>query len=213
MLESIAIQLQSFFVEYGAIGVFFANMIEEIIAPIPSTIVILGSSFFILEGQAISIDSIITLILNISIPTALGVTTGSLFIYGFCYYIGKPFIEKWGKYLWIKWEDIEEMEKRFEKSSSDEILLFLSRATPILPSVAIGAFCGIIRYDLKKYIIITLLGGFTKATIIGFLGWQFGNIYQEIASKISFLEEIGIVIIVIGIIAYFIYNKKKQSNR
>jgi len=211
MLEYIASQLQSFFIAYGAIGVFFASMIEEIIAPIPSSIIILGSSFFILEGQAISINSMLSLIFNISIPTAFGITVGSLFIYGPSYYIGKPFIEKWGKYLGISWKDIEKTEKMFEDSSIDELILYLSRATPILPSVAIGAFCGIIRYDLKKYLIITFIGGLTKATIIGFLGWQFGNYYQEIARQIGFLEEITVIIMIIGIIAYIIYNKKKSK--
>lgn len=211
MLEYITSQLQSFFIDYGVFGVFFANMIEEIIAPIPSSIIILGSSFFILEGQTININSILTLIFHISIPTALGATTGSLVIYGLSYHIGKPFISKWGKFFGIQWEDIEKIEKKFGEYSRDEIILYITRTLPILPSVAIGVFCGIIRYDLKKYIIITFLGGLTKATIIGFIGWQFGNAYREIAGQISFLEEIFFIIIVIGIIGYILYNKKKSK--
>jgi membrane protein DedA with SNARE-associated domain len=211
MLEYIASQLQAFFIDYGVFGVFFANMIEEIIAPIPSSIIILGSSFFILEGQTININSILTLIFNIAIPTSLGMTTGSLVIYGFCYHIGEPFITKWGKYLGIKWEDIEQTGKKFEEHSNDELILYLSRALPILPSVAIGAFCGIIRYDLKKYIIITFLAGLTKATYIGFIGWQFGNYYREIAGHLSFLEDIFIIIAVIGIIGYIIYKRKRSK--
>ena len=213
MLDYLTLQLEYFFIHYGAFGVFLANMAEEIIAPIPSSIIILGSSFFFLGGKAINIDSILTLIFYISIPTSLGVTTGSLFIYGFCYYIGKPFIDKWGKYLGIKWGDIEKTEKKFEKGSRDELILYITRALPIVPSVAIGAFCGIVRYDLKKYIIITLCGGFTKATIIGFIGWQFGNFYLEIAGQISFLEEIFIIVSLIGILAYILYNKRKSIKK
>jgi len=211
MLEQIASQLQYFFIEYGVIGVFFANLIEEIIAPIPSSIIILGSSFFILEGQAININSILILIFQIAIPTASGATVGSLVIYGFCYQIGKPFISKWGKFFQIRWEDIEKTSEKFEEYSRDELILFLSRALPIVPSVAIGAFCGIIRYDLKKYVIITFLGGLIKAIIIGLIGWQFGNFYQEIGGHISFLEEVFIITTIIGIIGYIIYNKKKSK--
>lgn len=72
-----------------------------------------------------------------------------------------------------------------------------------------SAFCGIIRYDLKKYIIITFLGRLVRATILGFLGWQFGNVYQEIAGHISFLEEIVVIAIVIGIVGYILYKKRK----
>jgi len=209
MLEIITYQLQSFFIDYGAIGVFLGSIIEEIVAPIPSTIIILGSSFFILEGQPIAFDSILNLILNVSLPAGLGMTLGSLFIYGLCYYIGKPFITKWGKYLAIPWEDIEKTEQKFEEETKDELILYGIRAIPIVPSVAISAFCGIIRYDLKKYMIITFLGSFTRATILGFLGWQFGSVYQEIAGEISFLEEIVVIIIVITFIGYIMHSRKK----
>ncbi len=213
MLEAVTIQLQSFFIEYGAIGVFFGCIIEEIIAPIPSTIIILGSSFFILEGQTIGLNSITNLILNISIPAALGMTIGSLFIYGLCYYIGKPFINKWGKYLAIRWEDIEKTDEKLQNQNKDEVILFGIRAIPIVPSVAISAFCGIIRYDLKKYILITFLGGLVRATVLGFLGWQFGTIYRDISNQISFLEEIVVIIGVIGVIGYILYNKRKKAKK
>lgn len=213
MLEAVTIQLQSFFIDYGAIGVFLGCIIEEIIAPIPSTIIILGSSFFILEGQAIGLNSITNLILNISIPAALGMTIGSLFIYGLCYYIGKPFINKWGKYLAIRWEDIEKTDEKLQNQNKDEVILFGIRAIPIVPSVAISAFCGIIRYDLKKYILITFLGGLVRATVLGFLGWQFGTIYRDISNQISFLEEIVIIIGVIGVIGYILYNKRKKDKK
>lgn len=211
MLESVTSQLQAFFIDYGAIGVFLGSIIEEIIAPIPSTIIILGSSFFILEGQSIGLNSILNLIFNVSLPAALGMTIGSFFIYGLCYYIGKPFITKWGKYLTIRWEDIEKTDEKFQEQTKDELILFGVRAIPIIPSVAISAFCGIIRYDLKKYILITFLGGITRASILGFIGWQFGNVYQKIANQISFLEEIVVIIIVIAAIGYLYYNKKKSK--
>lgn len=211
MLETITNPLQSFFIEYGAIGVFLGSIIEEIIAPIPSTIVILGSSFFILEGQSIGLNSILDLFLKIAIPASLGMTLGSLVIYGLCYYIGKPFINKWGKYLAIKWEDIEKTEEKFQEQTKDDLILYGIRALPIVPSVAINAFCGIIRYNLKKYLIITLLGVLTRTIILGFLGWQFGNFYQEIANQISFLEELVVIIIIISLIGYIIYNKQKTK--
>lgn len=211
MLENITSLLQNFFVDYGAIGVFIGSIIEEIIAPIPSTIIILGSSFFILEGQPIAINSIIHLLLNVAIPAGLGMTIGSLVIYGLCYYIGKPFITKWGKYLAINWKDIEKTNEKFQEQTRDELVLYGVRAIPVIPSVAISAFCGVIRYDLKKYILITFLGGLTRATMLGFIGWQFGNVYQEIGDQISFLEEIIVIAIVIGIIGYVLYNKRKSE--
>lgn len=196
---------------YGPLGIFLASIIEEIIAPIPSTIVIMGTSFIFLKGVSISPEAFLRLFINIVLPASLGVTIGSLFIYTITYFAGKPFLERWGKYLGVSWDDIERAEEKFENSHSDEIILFLVRAVPIVPSVAISAFCGFIRFNLKKYVIITLLGTVVRASILGFIGWQFGSLYQTAAKEISYLEEISLAVIILAIAAYFIYKRIKRK--
>jgi len=175
MLDQIINQLQNIIMSHGAIGLFIGGIAKEFI-PIPSTAIILGTSFLLLNGQAIAIDSILNLLFIIVLPISAGMTIGAIITYIPCFYIGKPFINRWGRYISLKWEDIEKLDKKFENTAKDYIILYLLRATPVVPSVIVSAFCGIIRYDLKKYIIITFLGGLTRAIIFGIIGWQFGNI-------------------------------------
>jgi membrane protein DedA with SNARE-associated domain len=207
MLETLTAVLESFFMNYGALGVFIGSIIEEIIAPIPSTIVILGSSLFMLQGLPLTLSSFFDLFIQISLPAALGMTIGSLVIYFLCYYLGKEFIIRWGKYLTLNWEDIEKTNEKVDGEKTNGIFLFGVRAIPIIPSVVISAFCGVIRYDLKKYIIITFLGGFVRASILGFIGWQFGSFYKSISTSISSIEEIVLFLIIIIIVAIFIKRK------
>lgn len=213
MFAELILYLESILIAYGPLGVFIGSIIEEIIAPIPSTLIIMGTSFIMLKGAAISPVTFFNLFINIVLPASLGVTIGSLFVYGITYFAGKPFLERWGKYLGVSWEDIEKTEKKFEKSRSDEIVLFLVRAFPVIPSVAISAFCGFIRFDLKKYVIITFLGTLVRAFILGFIGWQFGSMYQAAADEISYLEEIGVAVLIIAILVYVIYQKKFKKNK
>lgn len=213
MFAELILYLESILIAYGPLGVFVGSIIEEIIAPIPSTLIIMGTSFIMLKGAAISPVTFFNLFINIVLPASLGVTIGSLFVYGITYFAGKPFLERWGKYLGVSWEDIEKTEKKFEKSRSDEIVLFLVRAFPVIPSVAISAFCGFIRFDLKKYVIITFLGTLVRAFILGFIGWQFGSMYQAAADEISYLEEIGVAVLIIAILVYVIYQKKFKKNK
>lgn len=74
---SIMTLLEQFFLNYGALGVFLGSITEQVIAPIPSSIVVLGSSFIIMKGHLLSFEAIQTLFLTISIPAAAGVTLGS----------------------------------------------------------------------------------------------------------------------------------------
>ncbi len=213
MFAEIILYLESILLAYGPLGVFLGSIIEEIIAPIPSTLIIMGTSFIMLKGAAISPESFFNLFINIALPASLGVTIGSLFVYAITYFAGKPFLVRWGKYLGLSWKDVEKAQAKFDKSRSDELLLFLVRAIPVIPSVAISAFCGFIRFNLKKYVIITFLGTMVRAFILGFIGWQFGSFYQTAADEISYIEELSIAVIVIAAVAYWVYKKKfKKDN-
>lgn len=207
MLEGIILYLESILIVYGPLGVFIGSVVEEIIAPIPSTLVIMGTSFIILKGAIVSPETLFLLFGNIVLPAAIGVTIGSIVIYALAYFLGREFVVRWGKYLGVSWNNIEKAQNRFEESRSDEILLFLVRAFPIIPSIAINVFCGFIRYDLKKFIIITFLGTLVRASILGIIGWQFGSFYQSISAEISNIEEIGLAIVIIALIIYVVYKK------
>jgi len=66
---------------------------------------------------------------------------------------------------------------------------------------------------LVKYVIITFLGTMVRAFILGFIGWQFGSMYQSVADEISYLEEITVAVILIAVILYFIYKKKLKKSK
>lgn len=202
--------LEQFLVNNGALGVFLGSILEQIIAPIPSSVVVLGGSFLIMKGAILSLGAMKTLFLNVVIPAATGVTLGSLLYYGLSYKIGTPFIERAGKYLGVSVKDIEGVEKRVKESRYDHLFLFFARCLPIIPSIAISLFCGIIKYPLKNYLVITFFGALIQATILGIIGWQVGNVYISLADQISFLNDIIAAIIVIGIIIYIIKKKMEK---
>jgi membrane protein DedA with SNARE-associated domain len=212
VLEQIILAIETFFLNYGALGVFLASIIEEIIAPIPSTLVIMGSSFLTLKGYSLAADSIMRLLIYVVLPASAGVTLGSLFVYGIGYFLGSPFIKRWGKYMGVSWDDIEKAEGRFSSGHSDNLILFIIRAIPVVPSVAISIFCGFIRYRLRDYIIFTFLGSLVRGFVLGILGWQFGLLYLEISQQISFLEELVLASLIIVLAVYLYWRKTKKGS-
>ncbi|HPX77886.1 MAG TPA: membrane-associated protein, partial [Methanobacterium sp.] len=120
MFEDIILYLENVLLVYGPLGVFLASIIEEIIAPIPSTLVILGTSFIILKGAVISPETVFSLFINVVLPASLGVTLGSVLVYGLAYYLGKELIDRWGKYLGVSWEYIEKVQDKFQEGRSDK---------------------------------------------------------------------------------------------
>ena len=212
MFTSILTGLEGFVVSYGPWAVFGGSILEQIVTPIPSSLVVLGASFFLMKGVALSAGSLETMFLTITLPAALGVTLGSLLYYGISYKIGIPFVERAGKYLGVTVEDLESVEQKVKESRYESLFLFAARCVPVIPSIAISLFCGMIRYNPRNYVLITFFGALVQASILGIIGWQFGNFYLTISEGLSFIDNIILVILVLAVVYFIIKNKRKISN-
>jgi len=210
VIESLLIFLEKVIIPLGAGGVFLASVAEEIIAPIPSSLVMMTAGFLFISGPA-SMASILKLIFYVAVPAGVGVAVGSLLIYGIAYWGGKVFLDKWGKWIGLNWGDVEKMRLKFENSKRDELAVVGARIIPFVPSVAISAFCGFIRMRLWKYLALTFIGMFLRALAMGAIGWQVGNVYYKYAETISRFEKLGLLLIMAGFIIFIaiLFSRRK----
>jgi len=215
MIDFLIAYIQSIVIEHGALGLFFAGLIEQIIAPIPSSLVPIMAGFFLLPVNIFFIDVLWQSIFIIAFPVVLGMILGSLIIYSLGYWGGKPIIEKNKKWLGLNWEEIEKIKKKIDTSSSDEFTIFTLWALPIMPGVAIAIFCGIVRYPILKYILLTISGMFLRTTVMSLIGWQAGELYYVNVQQISAIE--NYLLIILGILTLigigFLVYKKRKLNR
>lgn len=211
MIESIINSIQALVTSYGAIGIFLGALIEEIISIIPSAAIIMFAGFFVMGGSEIGLASISKLLLSVSLPVALGLTIGSLLVYSLSYHFGAPFINKFGKYFGVSWNEIELLQGKLNSNKSDEILFFIARSTPIIPFTLINAFCGLVRWNITTYIVITFVGAFIRGTIVGAFGWQLGSLYYENAKILESLEKGIFVSIIIALVLYLFWRRKRAN--
>lgn len=210
MIEALIHFLQVNILPWGALGVFVASVVEEVIAPIPSALVMTMSGFLLVSGP-ISLSSISVLIFKVAIPAALGVTLGSYVIYYAAKFGGKFLIEKWGKFVGLYWEDIEKFQNRLAGTRRDEVFVGIARIIPFVPSVAISAFCGILEMNIFKYFVITFVGVFFRGIVLGALGWQAGNIYEKYAKTLSSIEDLVFVSTILGVLLFIVLKYKSRS--
>ncbi len=210
-MQNIIALLEYFIQTAGALGVFGSSIFEEVFSIIPSSVVQTGAGVFIMTGLSVTWTSIFKLIFVIAIPAALGVTLGSLVYVWLARKIGILAIEKYGKWIGVSMQHIRKLEQRLEKTKWDDIVFVLLRAFPAVPSVALAVYAGIIEMTWKKYIILTFIGVFIRATILAFIGWMFRDslsYWNDLISLIGF--EVGIVcgIVFIIYLIFSYYNKK-----
>jgi len=212
MIESLVHFLQTNILPLGAMGVFVASVIEEVIAPIPSALVMTMSGFLLVSGP-ISMGNILSLVLKVAVPAALGVTLGSFVVYFAARYGGKFVIEKWGKYIGLYWSDIEKFKSYLRGTRRDEVFIGVARIVPFMPSVAISAFCGILEMNIVKYFIISFIGVFFRGIILGAIGWQVGNVYEKYAKTFSSIEDTILISTILILGAFIVLKYRSESKR
>lgn len=217
MINDLITYISPFIEHYGAWGVFVISVVEEIIAPIPSSFALLAAGFFLLPSFD-SFDSVLfQSIFKVVIPGGLGLAVGSMFIYSLSYLGGEPFIRKYGKWFGVFWHDIEKIDNRMKKGHADEWIVFGLRALPIVPNIVVSAVCGLIKYPVKTYFVLTFFGSALRAFLMGILGWSLGEAYVIYASQI---EEFGayvfyacLGIFILWISYYFIRKTLKKRRK
>lgn len=212
MIEGLIHFLQVNILPWGALGVFIASVIEEVIAPIPSALVMTMSGFLLVIGP-VSVKAILALIFKVAIPAALGVTLGSYFIYYIARFGGRFLIDKWGGYLGLYWGDIEKLQSRLSGTKKDELLIGVARIIPFVPSVAISAFCGILEMNIFRYFIISFVGVFFRGIVLGAIGWQAGNVYERYAEVLSSIENTVLIstIFALGVFIVLKYRSRPRN--
>lgn len=203
--------IQYWIVHVGPAGVFLASVLEEVISIIPSSLVQILSGSFMMMGYNLSFLHILLLIIKVTIPAALGVTIGSLPYVWLARKYGITIIDRWGKWIGVSVEDVSLLQERFEKTKMDDIVFVLMRAFPVIPSVALAIYGGVIKMSWLKYGILSFLGVCIRATVLGFVGWMSINALDQISSGVDHMEKIGLVTIGCVTILTLILLKRKKK--
>jgi membrane protein DedA with SNARE-associated domain len=192
---------------HSSLAVFFGVLVEEIIIPIPSPLILMAAGYILLDSSLTLTQAISQSLLIIVIPAATAGTIGSFFPY----YIGhfaRRKSTRWQDYVGIKKHHIKYLEKRMEKNSFTYIVL--SRAVIIIPMSFVSFVAGFLQLPKKKFAIATFVGTIPRALILSLLGWYFGNTFTNVAEGLGLIENIILVLIVFVIAFFLIKNIRKR---
>ena len=214
MIESAVAYIQTLISAHGAWGVFLATIIEEAVAPIPSSLVPLAGGFFLLPADHILMQVAVEALILVAIPVTLGVTIGSSIVYWIAYAGGKPIVDRFGKYVGLSWKAVEGIEARMTKGRRDEVTLFALRLMPVIPGVALSGFCGALRYPFARFAVITFVASGIRAYGLALLGWQAGELYTRYIDMVSEYEDTLLLILFVAVLAaVFIHFARAHRKR
>jgi membrane protein DedA with SNARE-associated domain len=193
---------------YGPWSVFIGVIIESVIVPIPSPLIIMGAGFVLISPELGFIDALLPIVLLIVVPGSVASTLGAFIGYAIGYFGGKPLVDSWQTFLGFNWSDVEAMERRFRAGQVNTSIFFL-RALPIFPLSVISAAAGLLRLPLRQFSLWTFYGTIPRCLFLGYLGWGLGETYQGIAKGIDRAETVVSVVLILGVLAAIIWLRAK----
>lgn len=221
MLETIASNIDSFIAlapTWGFLLIFVFMAVESSFIPFPSEVVMIPAGFLAFRGELGPFSPLLGLVLSVLVGV-LGSLLGGYVNYYLALWAGKPFLEKYGKYFFIKREALDKACTVFNKYGA--ATTFICRLIPgIRQLISIPA--GIAKMPLGEFTLFTALGAGIWSAILALVGYFLaksagGITYRELvlkgaemASKYGTYLLIGAVVCIAFYVCVKILLKKRK---
>jgi membrane protein DedA with SNARE-associated domain len=167
----------------GYIGVMIAMAIESAMIPLPSELILPLAGFMVsdptklepLTGQPWNFWIVV-------IIATIGNTLGSLIAYAIGAYGGRPFLERYGRYMLIREHELEAADRFFARYGAATV--FIGRLLPIVRTF-ISFPAGVTRMPIGKFILYSTLGAFPWSVALVWAGLQLGTNWVTIRDMLK----------------------------
>ncbi|HMK09386.1 MAG TPA: DedA family protein [Anaerolineales bacterium] len=178
-------------------GVMGIMALESANIPIPSEVTMPLAGWLLVQARGAGPS---TAVLLGGLYGAIGCTVGSMFSYALGAKGGRPFLDRYGKYLMINAHDLEIADRWFARYG--EATAFFSRLLPIVRTF-ISFPAGISRARLGPFLLYTFLGSFVWCAALAYGGFVFGTHWEELRALMRPFD-LPIAAVLIAGFAYYL---------
>ncbi len=182
--------------QWGYPGIVMLMALESSFFPFPSEVVIPPAAYLAASGK-MNIGMVI-------LCGTLGSLMGAVFNYWLALRFGRPFFEKYGRYLLVSRQSLEKADRFFERHG--HISTFVGRLLPgIRQYISLPA--GLARMNIFAFCSATVLGAGIWVLALAAMGYWFGRNEQLVLQNLHWIT----MVLVIGcvILLIFYWHKRK----
>lgn len=185
---------------YG--GVVLLMAIESACIPLPSEIIMPFAGYLVSKGE-------MNLWL-VGIAGAVGCVVGSWVAYYAGMYGGRPFIEKYGRYILLSRHDLDLADRWFAKYG--ELIVFTARLLPAIRTF-IAFPAGVARMNMWRFTIYTFAGSLPWCLGLAYVGQKLGEQWDKNDTLKTWFHRFDFVIGIAGLIfvAWWVWRHVKHS--
>jgi len=184
---------------WGYTGVIVLMAVESSFIPFPSEVVLIPAGYLAHQGQ---MDPGLVLLASI-----LGCLIGAFVNYGLALLVGRPFLERYGRYFFIAPSVLHKTDAFFARHGA--ISTFTGRLIPgIRQLISIPA--GLARMRVATFAFYTGFGaGLWSLVLIG-LGYFIGDNEALIRENLPLVTFAALVFVALTLLVYVFWNRQRQ---
>jgi membrane protein DedA with SNARE-associated domain len=191
---------------YGYLAIFALMVLESACIPIPSEVTMLfggaaaNATFASSQGDFTPLNFLLVGLLG-----TLGNLVGSWLAYWVGRVGGRPLIERWGKYIFLRPHELDRAEVWFAEHG--EMAVFVSRLLPVVRTF-ISLPAGVAEMPLGKFTIYTFVGCLPWTFALAGVGYAVGENWTTVE---KYLRPISIIIAVALAVAFVWWLLKRRA--
>ena len=183
---------------WGYPGIFILMALESTVLPIPSELVLIPAGYLAHQGH-MNFGLIV-------LSSTIGCLAGASLNYVLALWVGRPFLERWGRYFFVRHELLHKTDAFFAKHGA--ISTFSGRLIPgIRHLISIPA--GLSRMNPGTFALYTCLGAGLWSLVLTLFGYLLGGNEALIREYQHFIT-IGVIAFVALIIGGYIWWQRRR---
>ncbi len=202
--------LDHLYAAVGYLGVFLAMVAESTIVPIPSELILPFAGFLVSDTS--KIEPLTHGPWNFWVVVVIGVvanTTGSLFGYALGARLGRPFLDRWGRFLLVRPHEIVVAERFFERWGSPTA--FISRLLPGVRTV-ISFVAGVSHMPIGQFTVYSTLGAIPWTIALVYAGTVLGANWTRIRDNLKPFDTLILLVCVAAVVLFVAWRLTRSGS-
>ena len=185
----------------GYAGVAALMALESACIPLPSEVIMPFAGYLASTGRFS--------LWGVALAGAIGCNVGSTLAYAAGAWGGRPFVERWGRFVLLDHDDLARAERFFARFGTAAVLI--GRVLPVVRTfIALPAGIGHMRQ--LPFQLYTFAGSFVWCYALAYVGEQLGRRWDSDPRMRAVMHnfDLAVVVVVVAAIAWFVWHKLRR---
>jgi membrane protein DedA with SNARE-associated domain len=185
---------------WGYAGIFVLMALESTVLPVPSELVLIPAGYLAYQGEM----SVVLIFL----ASTLGSVAGAFVNYGFALLVGRPFLERYGRYFFVRPALLHKTDDFFARHGA--ISTFTGRLIPGIRHL-ISLPAGLCRMNVAAFALYTTIGAGLWSAVLTAMGYFIGGNERLIQENLPLVTLAVLTFVGLTLGVYYLWQRRQPA--